>query len=893
MWKHVIVSILFLTKLDIAVSDIGLICEHGNLNIACPDGKILRIVSAKYGRDKGDTKTCPNGSIGRFASRISSTNCEASTSFAKTIEICDDIQKCSIPAKNNLFGDPCRGILKYLRVDSNCVSANVPGYTLYNFKDYPNFDISHIGKSNRNACRDLCEKRYGCAGFVINSKTRACFLKKQAIASGSNFIQRINGDLYIRTTGPNVVSGYTMYVGKDYPGFDIKKFENISYKACSTFCDANSLCKAFEYHKTKAFCYLKREGRASGPNFKSHPLGIFFLKLDKLEGYDGYTGKDYPGFDIREYKDSNLKECAVYCNKQDNCVAFAFLKHSKSCYIKHKAEPSGENFKITERVDIYFKKNNENIKGYKRYRSKDYPGYDLKRYLNSNPIDCAKYCNETFGCFGTVFLLTQNICHLKSKMETSGPNFKDLKITDLYFRIQEPNSKRTILNCPSLFSNAQTVPGTIERRLCAVIEAKASIKGYKRYPSKDYPEYDIKRYLNSNPIDCAKYCDKTIGCFGTVFLLTQNICHLKSKIEISGPNFKDLKTTDLYLRNDKPNLNCKGYKRYPLKDYPGFDLKRYFKSNPIDCAKYCDKTIGCSGTVFLYTLNICHLKSKIETSSPNFKDLGITDVYLRIDGPSSIDEKFVCEHKSMTLSCPTGTGIFIFTAKYGRDKDDLSSCAKISKSLSNNCVSGLSKSKSIELCHGKQNCQIEATNSVFTDPCKGIVKNLRVQYKCINFKFKGYTHYPFKDYPGFDIKRINNVANSECIATCDKTKDCIGVLYHLTGEYCYLKHVSKASGPNFKHHPNSDLYIRSRPTSALDMYVKYPLKKYPGFDIKRLKNANPILCSETCDSNTRCVGFVYHPEKRVCYIKFEAKTSGLNYKTSARSDFYIKIGHNA
>lgn len=54
---------------------------------------------------------------------------------------------------------------------------------------------------------------------------------------------------------------------------------------------------------------------------------------------------------------------------------------------------------------------------------------------------------------------------------------------------------------------------------------------------------------NSDPFECAKLCDKTLGCFGTVFLFTINKCHLKSRMEISGPNFNDLQTTDLYFRS--------------------------------------------------------------------------------------------------------------------------------------------------------------------------------------------------------------------------------------------------------------------------------------------------------------------------------------------------------
>lgn len=64
-------------------------------------------------------------------------------------------------------------------------------------------------------------------------------------------------------------------------------------------------------------------------------------------------------------------------------------------------------------------------------------------------------------------------------------------------------------------------------------------------------------------------------------------------------------------------------------------MKFIDNSNPFDCANFCDKTIGCTGTVFLFTTNRCHLKNRMETSGRNFKNLGTTDLYFRIAGPTS------------------------------------------------------------------------------------------------------------------------------------------------------------------------------------------------------------------------------------------------------------------
>ena len=37
-----------------------------------------------------------------------------------------------------------------------------------------------------------------------------------------------------------------------------------------------------------------------------------------------------------------------------------------------------------------------------------------------------------------------------------------------------------------------------------------------------------------------------------------------------------------------------------------------------------------------------------------------------------------------------------------------------------------------EYCQDKRNCEVHAANSVFGDPCVGIVKYLAVEYRCIS-----------------------------------------------------------------------------------------------------------------------------------------------------------------
>ncbi|CAD5116778.1 DgyrCDS5627 [Dimorphilus gyrociliatus] len=809
-------------------SKINLICEHKTLNMACPNGQILRIRSAKYGRDKGDTKTCPEGSVRRFASRIKSNNCEASTSVAKTRANCDDLQKCSVLAKNSLFGDP----------------SNVAGYTLHTKKDYPGHDIDVAKKSNRKACRDLCERKYGCAGFAFVTNSRTCYLKKEARASGGNFKNNAVVDLYIRTKGANVVSGYSRHVNKDYPGFDIKLHKLTSYDSCSKLCDANHLCLAFEFHIRTGNCYLKSKGETSGPNFKDHNFGDFFFKLGEVEGYHRYIRKDFPGSDIREYKKSNVKDCAGHCNAQYNCIGFAFLPNVKSCYIKHTGKPSGTNFINRATVDIYFRLNlvDANIKGYKRYQFKDYPSYDMKRYFNSNPFDCAKYCEKTIGCFGTVFLFSSNICHLKSQMQTSGANFKNLDVTDLYFRIDGPNTigenlvcehktmtiscptgtgilvvnakygrdksdlttcpnnsinkfKSRILskNCESGLSNSKSLGLCHAKRTCQ-ISAKNNIfgdpckgifkylrvkykcinynfKGYKHYKMKDYPGYDIKQLKNLENDECVKACDQTTGCIGALYNFQGRFCYLKHTAIASGPNFKYQSAADLYIRSEGPAPTLDGYKRYPFKQYPNFDIKKLTKTNHVKCSEFCNKDNRCAGFVFHASIKTCYVKYEAKASGSNFKTYGKSDLYLRIGG-----------HKA---------------------------------------------------------------------------------------DVKGYKRYPTKDYPHYDIRYYDRSTQQACANHCDDQYNCVGFEFIFTISRCYIKHRAEAKGKNFKNNPIGDLYIREGPARQVNVkgYTRYPLKISTSSNILKITLSNIVACGNECDNKQGCYGFAFDFKRNDCYLK--------------------------
>ncbi|KAK3093006.1 hypothetical protein FSP39_009936 [Pinctada imbricata] len=87
----------------------------------------------------------------------------------------------------------------------------------------------------------------------------------------------------------------------------------------------------------------------------------------------------------------------------------------------------------------------------------------------------------------------------------------------------------------------------------------------------------------------------------------------------------------------------------------------------------------------------------------------------------------ICEHKSNTISCPAGHLIKIASANYGRTSKGT---CRSSSNRDTNCKASKSLSIVKSFCDGNNACSLEATNSVFGDPCVGTYKYLTVVYNC-------------------------------------------------------------------------------------------------------------------------------------------------------------------
>ncbi|XP_033127811.1 L-rhamnose-binding lectin ELEL-1-like isoform X2 [Anneissia japonica] len=92
--------------------------------------------------------------------------------------------------------------------------------------------------------------------------------------------------------------------------------------------------------------------------------------------------------------------------------------------------------------------------------------------------------------------------------------------------------------------------------------------------------------------------------------------------------------------------------------------------------------------------------------------------------------RYVCEHKTLTIDCGNHK-INILCSSYGRSVSYSQRCWSSSKICDRTCIAQSSISKVNQLCDGKSSCSVQASNSVFGDPCRGTFKYLEVSYECV------------------------------------------------------------------------------------------------------------------------------------------------------------------
>merc|ERR1719186_15202 len=89
-------------------------CEYSDTYISCPGDEVISITSAMFGRQ--DQTTCPS----YWPWNQWSTDCQAAGAMAAMETRCRGKNSCQVKADISVFGDPCDGTEKYLKVCYSC-----------------------------------------------------------------------------------------------------------------------------------------------------------------------------------------------------------------------------------------------------------------------------------------------------------------------------------------------------------------------------------------------------------------------------------------------------------------------------------------------------------------------------------------------------------------------------------------------------------------------------------------------------------------------------------------------------------------------------------------------------------------------------------------------------
>ncbi|XP_061195329.1 L-rhamnose-binding lectin ELEL-1-like [Saccostrea echinata] len=98
-------------------------CEHRRMILNCGRHRYIRVHYAAYGRQ--NSRTCS-----RKGASHCSTRCRSRKSLFVVKRLCNGKSRCSIKASNSVFGDPCKGTYKYLRVKYYCKKRRFRGRDL-------------------------------------------------------------------------------------------------------------------------------------------------------------------------------------------------------------------------------------------------------------------------------------------------------------------------------------------------------------------------------------------------------------------------------------------------------------------------------------------------------------------------------------------------------------------------------------------------------------------------------------------------------------------------------------------------------------------------------------------------------------------------------------------
>lgn len=123
--------------------------------------------------------------------------------------------------------------------------------------------------------------------------------------------------------------------GHDVIGFDYRTVKDVSQYECQSACQTDSQCKATTYNKAARFCFLKSDAAlivANGDAAATVEDGLSASVT--VSTFTIGAGFDMAGGDYLRVRDTNFVGCYVECERDRRCLAFAFVRKQKTCWLK-------------------------------------------------------------------------------------------------------------------------------------------------------------------------------------------------------------------------------------------------------------------------------------------------------------------------------------------------------------------------------------------------------------------------------------------------------------------------------------------------------------------------------------------------------------------------------
>lgn len=138
-----------------------------------------------------------------------------------------------------------------------------------------------------------------------------------------------------------------------------------------------------------------------------------------LYGVSVGGNRDYPGGDYANFATPTLEDCVLNCANDGRCVAFSYVPHARTCFLKDR---------LTQAVRAPGIKSGRKLapggaapppppphQGNMRFFPEtNLPGGDYHNRPANDPEQCAQFCMGDIRCRAFTYMPSNRICWLKS-----------------------------------------------------------------------------------------------------------------------------------------------------------------------------------------------------------------------------------------------------------------------------------------------------------------------------------------------------------------------------------------------------------------------------------------------------------------------------------------------